>query len=126
MPNGHGPKEYGKHEYAEHDGTSDCKHGCGCWMGPSRSGGPVGLDPFGKCPKNPEDGMLLGGIQDYEHVVTERIRDLESRLYKAENQLKKVSPSKKELAAELESVRQKLFERDKLIAEFRCLLGTVK
>jgi len=34
--------------------TSDCKHGCGCWMGSSRSGGPDGVDPFGKCPENPE------------------------------------------------------------------------
>ncbi len=34
--------------------TSDCAHGCGCWMGGSRSGGPDGVDPFGDCPKNPE------------------------------------------------------------------------
>ena len=42
----------GKHKYAD-DGTSDCAHGCGCWMGPFRSGGPDGIDPFGKCPKAP-------------------------------------------------------------------------
>lgn len=30
--------------------TSDCANGCGCWMGSSRSGGPDGVDPFGKCP----------------------------------------------------------------------------
>lgn len=44
------PKEFGPHKYADHDGTSDCQYGCGCWMGPSRSGGKV--DPFGACPNN--------------------------------------------------------------------------
>jgi len=44
------PKKFGKHKYADHDGTSDCEYGCGCWMGPSRSGGKV--DPFGPCPNN--------------------------------------------------------------------------
>jgi len=47
------PKEFGPHKYADHDGTSDCKYGCGCWMGPSRSGGKV--DPFGPCPNNPKE-----------------------------------------------------------------------
>jgi len=46
------PKKFGKHKYAEHDGTSDCEYGCGCWMGPCRSGGKV--DPFGPCPNNPK------------------------------------------------------------------------
>jgi len=32
--------------------TSDCDHGCGCWMGATRSGGPAGLDPLGECPNN--------------------------------------------------------------------------
>lgn len=45
--------KFGPHQYADHDGTSDCAHGCGCWMGPARSGGPDGVDPFGECPKNP-------------------------------------------------------------------------
>ena len=44
--------KFGPHKYADHDGTSDCQYGCGCWMGPSRSGGPV--NPFGACPKNPK------------------------------------------------------------------------
>lgn len=92
MPNGHGHKEYGKHKYANHDETSDCKHGCGCSMGDFTSGGPTGLDPFGTCPKNPKDGKLLGGSADYDHVVTERIRDLESRLCNAEERLKAVKP----------------------------------
>ena len=87
MQNGHGDKEYGGHAYADHNGTSDCQRGCGCWMGPARSGGPTGLDPFGACPQNPADGKLLGGKADYDHVVTERIRNLESRLYAAETQL---------------------------------------
>jgi hypothetical protein len=33
--------------------TSDCRHGCGCWAGPTRSGGPEGIDPFGDCPRHP-------------------------------------------------------------------------
>ena len=45
------PKVYGSHKYEE-DGTSDCAYGCGCWMGPARSGGPI--DPFGPCPCNPK------------------------------------------------------------------------
>ena len=45
------PMEFGSHDYENFDGTSNCKHGCGCWMGSSRSGGPV--NPFGACPANP-------------------------------------------------------------------------
>ena len=52
----HAPKvdsdKFGSHDYPNHDGTSDCGYGCGCWMGPSRSGGKV--DPFGACPNNPK------------------------------------------------------------------------
>ena len=33
--------------------TSDCKHGCGAWAGPSKSGAPEGIDPWGPCPKAP-------------------------------------------------------------------------
>jgi hypothetical protein len=35
--------------------TTDCAHGCGAWMGGSRSGAPVGVDPFGECPKAVEE-----------------------------------------------------------------------
>lgn len=38
-------KKFGPHKYIDCDGTSDCEYGCGCWMGPARSGGPV--DPWG-------------------------------------------------------------------------------
>lgn len=41
---GHDPKDPGDCY------TSDCSNGCGCWAGPSRSGGPDGIDPFGECP----------------------------------------------------------------------------
>jgi hypothetical protein len=129
--NGHGPKEYDGHYYADHDGTSDCKHGCGCWMGPTNSGGPTGLDPFGKCPRNPKDGTFIGGSADYDYVVTERIRNLESKVYAAEGRLrdaeerlKKVKPSKAKLADELASMAEKLSEKDQLLAKLRNLLGT--
>lgn len=45
------PELFGPHNYPYYGGTSDCSHGCGCWSGQSRSGGPV--DPAGPCPKNP-------------------------------------------------------------------------
>jgi len=70
-------------------------------MGRFTSSGPTGLDPFGSCPQNPKDGKLLGGNVDYDHVVTERIQSLSSRLNRAENRLKRVSPSKAKLAKEL-------------------------
>jgi hypothetical protein len=126
MPNGHSKKEYGVHEYDDTGGTSDCRFNCGCWAGPARSGGPIGLDPFGACPGNPVDGKLLGGKNDYENVVIYRIRDLESRLYKAEELLKRTSPSKAKLAAELAAVEAKLaavrreFAETKAIAERVC------
>jgi hypothetical protein len=34
--------------------TSNCAYGCGAWAGPSRSGGPEGVEPFGDCPNHPE------------------------------------------------------------------------
>lgn len=46
-------EKFGPHKYIDCDGTSDCEYKCGCWMGPSRSGGPV--DPWGACPKNPKE-----------------------------------------------------------------------
>ena len=123
MPNGHSPKDYGGHKYANHDGTSDCEHGCGCWMGPARSGGPTGLDPGGTCPKNPKDGNLLGGNADYDHVVTERIQNLSSRLYRAEDRLKRVSPSKAKLADELAATKTEIAKKNQLLAELRRLIG---
>jgi len=45
----------GGHVY-DADGTSDCHNGCGCWMGPYRSGGPEGIDPAGACPNAPKHG----------------------------------------------------------------------
>ena len=45
------PDKFGSHDYGKHDGTEDCRFGCGCWAGPCRSGGPV--NPFGACPNNP-------------------------------------------------------------------------
>jgi len=59
MPDGRSHKsydDYGPHDYGEGGRTSDCKYGCGCWMGPVRSDGPPGIDPFGHCPDNPIDG----------------------------------------------------------------------
>ncbi|MDO8728387.1 MAG: hypothetical protein Q7K26_00680 [bacterium] len=120
MPNGHGHKEYGKHTYS--DGIQQCEHKCGCWMSDFSSGGPLGLDPFGTCPGNPVDGKLLGGRADYEHVVTDRIQSLESKLFLAEERLKKVTPSKIKLADKLESVQKELYRKNRLIGEFTRLI----
>ena len=103
-------KEYGPHKYEE-DVTSDCEYKCGCWMGPYKSGGPLGLDPFGICPGNPKDGKLLGGKEDYNFVVKQRIKELESRLYHAEASLEKVKPSKIKLADELVSAKEELAKK---------------
>ena len=123
MPNGHGPKEYGEHKYSKGDGRIECKHGCGCWAGSATSGGPTGLDPFGACPKNPKDGKLLGGTADYDHVVTERIQNLSSRLYKAENRLEQVNPSKAKIVAELVCTKAELAKKNRLLDDIRRLIG---
>ncbi len=123
----YGIKEYGKHQYDE-NGLNDCKHGCGCYVGHSDSDGPIGLDPFGKCPKNPKDGHLLsenenchGRNVDYEYVVKERIKDLESWLQSAENQLKAVEPDKIRLAGEIRILKDQIDMRNCLINQLRGL-----
>jgi len=99
MPNGHDySKQYGLHNYPDTEGTHDCKNRCGCWMGPARSGGPIGVDPFGECPKNPKDGKLLGDNADQEVVVTRRIRVLERSAAEANiraEELEEIDNSKK-------------------------------
>ena len=110
MPNGHdNSKEYGSHEYGD-KGTSNCRYECKCWMGPARSGGPIGLDPFGECPNNPKNGERLGGNDDYEIVVTRRIRALESQSYAGKQAIER-----------LEEIRQtpkaKLLERVEFLEE---------
>ncbi len=109
-PTGFERKEYGPHKYAGHDGTLNCQHECGCWMGPSRSGGPIGLDPDGKCPGNPLDNQLLGGHPlgdrpktpsdgprpgsiDLQYVVMERIARAESRCYHLTELLVQTNPN---------------------------------
>ncbi len=115
MPNGHGHKDYGKHKYPE--GGGNCLHGCGCDMHNFSSGGPVGLDPFGICPKNPIDGKFLGGDSDYQHVVEERISKLENRALTAETELRKVKPSEKKLADDLASARDELEGTKRCLAQ---------
>ena len=119
MPNGHDySKEYGGHKYADHDGTSDCKYGCGCSMGPSMSHGPTGLDPDGECPNNPKDGKRLPGNADYEIVVERRIRGQESRAFSAEQAVEKVSTSKKRLAEGVANTKKSLAEKTKALKSF--------
>lgn len=126
MLDGHEEKEYGEHKYDDnHDRTSDCKYGCGCWMGPCRSGGPAGLDPRGDCPNNPKDGVLLGGHSDYNLVVEARINNLERQLYKAQTQLKAVAPGELKLAEELATTKMKLINLQSRLVGWRDFLGDV-
>ena len=127
MPISHRPKQYGKHEYADPEGKSDCKFGCGCWTKPSGSGGPAGLDPFGTCPGNPVDGKLLGllgGQLDYEYVVEDRIRKLESRARIAEGKLKSIGPSLVILAEELVKAKSEVLKMTNLINDLRRSLAS--
>ncbi len=100
-------KEYGPHEYADHDGTSDCKHKpiCGAWMGPTRSEAKIGIDPGGCCPGNPVNGEFLGKGLDVSYVIEQRIALLEQRASDAERKLKSVEPGTIKLAEDLAEVR---------------------
>ncbi len=84
------PKEYGEHKY--NNGLCIC----GCWSNSLTSGGPVGLDPKGKCPKNPKDGVPIGGLHDFEEVAKERIASLYSKIQNLEDRLKKAEQDLKE------------------------------
>lgn len=46
----------GGHGYSSYDGN--CSFGCGCWWRGYSSGGPTGLNPFGKCPKNKKTRVI--------------------------------------------------------------------
>ena len=85
MPNGRDHLKYedfGLHLYAG-EGTSDCAYGCGCWAGPARSGGPAGVDPFGKCPGNFQTelpvsfGQPLSEKEIHQDFINGRIAYLE-------------------------------------------------
>ncbi len=110
-------KEYGGHKYENYPGTSECKNGCGCRMSDFQSWSPLGLDPFGKCPGNPKDNVLLGGNKDYEYVVSQRIHNLESELREAKRQLEAVSPDKINLAEELSLTKEKLEKREQALRQ---------
>ena len=119
MPNGYDySRKYGPHEYSNSDGTGDCD--CGCWMGDSRSHGPIGVDPFGECPANPKDGHLVGGSADHEIVVERRIRKLTSVLSNAEKRAKDAE----EVAEKGAAIMQK--ERDSANEKLRSLVWTLK
>jgi hypothetical protein len=92
-------KKYGRHKYGRDGGTSDCQHGCGCWMGDTSSGAKLlGIDPFGECPNNPKDKIKLGEMADHHLIVERRLCDLEERANKAEDLLRGVKPGTKRLA----------------------------
>lgn len=50
--------------------TSNCDY-CKCWMGPSRSGGPEGIDQFGDCPENSK-------LRDAYKLLKDRSDDTET------------------------------------------------
>lgn len=132
MPNGYDyRKEYGPHDYGDDPHrTVNCKHRCGCAMGPSTSDGPIGVDPFGECPGNPKDGKLLGGNADQRVVVTRRIRALERRAMEAEaraEELEEIDKSKKaELFRENKQLEGQLKEIQRLYNELHQALEKLK
>ena len=117
MPNGLNLDiEYGEHKYDDSlHHTSDCHHGCGCSMGPSNSGGPLGLDPFGECPGNPKSGTLLPGDDDYKTVVKRRIKKLKERADQAESMLEQVEPGEVKLVEKLRIANSSLFKLQQII-----------
>lgn len=83
MPNGrehYKYEDFGPHIYSRHDGTSNCKHNCGCWIGPCRSGGPAGVDPFGKCPRISLNNKGLSQNQIMDDFINARIEFLENQI----------------------------------------------
>ncbi len=52
--------------------TSDCAYGCGCWAGPYGSGGPRGINPLGRCPKNAGGARTEMDIQSRKPARPER------------------------------------------------------
>ena len=58
--------------------TSDCEYGCGCWAGPSRSGGPDGVNPFGNCPKHPTVLALASSLNESSLVKMYDSKELSS------------------------------------------------
>lgn len=106
MPNGRRHlkyKDFGKHEYESHSGTSNCKHDCGCWVGPARSGATYyGVSPFGRCPGNiladvPDLNGLINLTTDMilEDFVNGRIEHLEAEVRRLQTFEIIVSESKK-------------------------------
>jgi hypothetical protein len=81
MPRPPSPKN-GGHKY-QPEGTSDCEYGCGCWMGGFGSGGPDGIDPFGKCPKNP-------GPKAFREELVQEIEWLEGKLARKRKKLAEI------------------------------------
>ena len=71
--------KFGSHNFiGMYDFTSDCEHGCGCWMGPSRSGGPV--NPWGACPNNPiTDDEDLSKVEQVQPTFAKELSNLLNR-----------------------------------------------
>jgi len=127
MATGYSGNEYGPHEYEDRDGTSDCRHGCGCWMGPSRSGGPSGLDPGGACPKNLVKGVFLGSFEeDCQEVILQRITRAERRASEAERKLKDAAPGALQLGAKVRKQDIELARINKAVSDARDILKALE
>ena len=125
MPNGREHLNYddfGKHDYAT-EGTSDCSFKCGCWMGPARSGGPAGIDPFGKCPNNPIRNVhsfgdrLLNEDERRDDLINSRIRELEANVFKLKPLKKLIEKAKESSTIDLLLRLGKLDEKNRSMAK---------
>ena len=96
------PKEYGEHKY--NNGLCIC----GCWSNSLTTGGPIGLDPKGKCPKNPKDGIPIGGLHDIEEVANERIADLYSQIRRLTIEVEEKNKEVKRLQEKLREAKHSM------------------
>jgi len=114
-------RKFGGHKYAG-DGwhTEDCGHGCGCWAGLSRSGGPIGLDPIaGECPNNPEDGNTKDSKANHLAVVNRRIAGLQSKCSELQARVDLIKPGEAALVEEVATLRKRLFAVKQMIEKVR-------
>jgi hypothetical protein len=105
--------KFGSHEWiGPEDATSDCKYGCGCWMGPSRSGGPV--NPWGACPNNRKVERVQPIIDDEKKTTF--AKELENLLKRYSNENESDTPDwilAEHIRKTLETWNSSVLKRDK-------------
>ena len=130
MPNGRQHlryEDFGAHRYSDPDGTSDCLNRCGCWMGPARSGGPAGVDPFGCCPGNllvptpVSMGELISAKEVLDDFINARMDNYQKELHELRKYRDIVNKAGEEsneaLVAKLDAERNRADKAERLITK---------